>query len=43
MASGNITLYIESVDYNGGGAYTRGAQYSNLNARWNVDGSGCQA
>lgn len=40
MASGNITLYIESVDYNGGGAYTRGAQYSNLNARWNVDGSG---
>lgn len=40
MASGNITLYIESVDYNGGGAYTRGAQYSNLNARWNVDSSG---
>ena len=41
MAStGTITLYIESVDYNGGGAYTRGAQYSNLNARWNVSDSG---
>ena len=40
MASGNITLYIESVDYNGGGPYTRGHFYSNLNARWNVDSSG---
>lgn len=37
MAStGTITLYIESVDYGGG----RGAQYSNLNARWNVSDSG---
>ena len=36
MASGNITLYIESVDYPSG----RGAQYSNLNARWNVTDSG---
>lgn len=40
MASGNITLYIQSVDYNGGGPYTRGAEYSNLVARWNVDDSG---
>lgn len=41
MAStGTITLYIESVDYNGGGVYGRGAQYSNLNARWNVNDSG---
>lgn len=36
MASGNITLYIQSVDYGGG----RGAMYSNLNARWNVTNSG---
>lgn len=36
MASGNITLYIESVDYPSG----RGAEYSNLNARWNVDNNG---
>lgn len=39
-SSGTITLYIESVDYNGGGPYTRGAQYSNLNARWSVSDSG---
>lgn len=40
MASGTITLYIESVDYNGGGPYTRGAAYSNLVATWNVDNNG---
>lgn len=39
-SSGQITLYIESVDYNGGGPYTRGAQYSNLVANWNVDDGG---
>lgn len=39
-ATGTITLYIESVDYNGGGTYTRGAKYSNLNARWNVNDNG---
>lgn len=36
MASGNITLYIESVDYPSG----RGHFYSNLNAQWNVNSSG---
>lgn len=40
MASGQITLYIQSVDYNGGGPYTRGAIYSNLVADWNVDDTG---
>lgn len=35
-SSGNITLYIKSVDYGGG----RGTYYSDLNARWNVSDSG---
>lgn len=33
MASGQITIYTQSVDYGGG----RGAKYSNLIANWNLD------
>lgn len=35
MATGTITCHTDSVDYGGG----RGAQYSNITLRWNLNGN----